>query len=65
MNMGIYCEPCSGVSLNLGRIDPNKPLDINGGRAKVVIDAIKILKAKNTEVPIIGKQPVRQYPYSG
>ncbi|ATW24333.1 uroporphyrinogen decarboxylase family protein [Candidatus Formimonas warabiya] len=31
-----------------------KPLAINSGRAKVVLDAIRILKAKNTDVPIIG-----------
>ncbi|MDR0879700.1 MAG: MtaA/CmuA family methyltransferase [Clostridioides sp.] len=28
-------------------------IDVNAGRAKVVTDAIKILKAKNSEVPII------------
>lgn len=31
-----------------------KDLDVNEGRAKVVIDAIKILKSKNLTVPIIG-----------
>ncbi len=30
------------------------PIDINEGRAKVVLDAIRILKAKNLDVPIIG-----------
>lgn len=30
------------------------PLDINQGRAKVVLDAIRILKDKNLDVPIIG-----------
>lgn len=30
-----------------------KKIDINKGRAKVVIDAIKILKDRNTDVPII------------
>lgn len=34
--------------------DKVKDLDVNDGRAKVVIDAIKILKSKNLSVPIIG-----------
>ncbi|KAF1086700.1 Uroporphyrinogen decarboxylase [Sporotomaculum syntrophicum] len=36
------------------RVDLLQPLDINSGRVKVVIEAIKLLKAKNTGVPIIG-----------
>ena len=37
-------------------VDYNKinDIDVNSGRAKVVIDAIKILKQKNLDVPIIG-----------
>ncbi len=31
-----------------------KPLNINSGRVKVVLETIKILKAKNTDVPVIG-----------
>ncbi len=31
-----------------------KPLNVNEGRAKVVLDAIRILKSKNLSVPIIG-----------
>lgn len=34
--------------------DKTHDLDVNTGRAKVVIDAIKILKSKNLSVPIIG-----------
>ena len=34
--------------------EKTKDLDVNSGRAKVVIDAIKILKEKNLTVPIIG-----------
>jgi MtaA/CmuA family methyltransferase len=57
VNMGnLLCEPhvVESPLESSARIDLIKPLDINSGRAKVVIDAIKILKAKNTEVPIIG-----------
>lgn len=39
---------------SLEDIDKLQPLDINKGRVKVVIDAIKILKAKNNDVPIVG-----------
>ncbi len=31
-----------------------RPLDVDAGRARVVIDAIKLLKAAGTDVPIIG-----------
>lgn len=31
-----------------------KPLDLNAGRVKVTLDAIRILKEKNLDVPIIG-----------
>lgn len=34
--------------------EKTKDLDVNEGRAKVTIDAIKILKEKNLSVPIIG-----------
>lgn len=30
------------------------PMDMNSGRAKVVLDAIRILKSKNLDVPIVG-----------
>lgn len=39
---------------SLEDVDKLQELDINKGRVKVVIDAIKILKAKNTDVPIVG-----------
>lgn len=39
---------------SLEDVDKLQPLDINKGRVKVVIDAIKILKDKNTDVPIVG-----------
>ena len=39
---------------SVDEIDKLQPLDINKGRVKVVLDAIKILKDKNTEVPIVG-----------
>ncbi|WP_089610976.1 uroporphyrinogen decarboxylase family protein [Dehalobacterium formicoaceticum] len=57
VNMGnLICEPhvVDSPLKSSAQVDLLKPLDVNTGRAKVVIDAIKILKAKNTEVPIIG-----------
>jgi len=57
VNMGdLLCEPhvVDSPLDSSARLDLLKPLNINSGRAKVVIDAIKILKAKNTDVPVIG-----------
>jgi MtaA/CmuA family methyltransferase len=57
VNMGnLLCEPhvVDSPLKSSVQVDLLKPLDVNAGRAKVVIDAIKILKAKNTQVPIIG-----------
>lgn len=57
VNMGnLLCEPhvVDSPLESSARIDLLKPLDISSGRPKVVIDAIKILKAQNTDVPIIG-----------
>lgn len=39
---------------SLEDVDKLQPLDVNKGRVKVVIDAIKILKSKNNDVPIVG-----------
>lgn len=57
VNMGnLLCEPhvVDAPLESSARMDLLKPLPVNSGRAKVVIDAIKILKAKNTGVPIVG-----------
>ncbi|MGI5825459.1 MAG: uroporphyrinogen decarboxylase family protein [Bacillota bacterium] len=39
---------------SLEDVDKLQSLDVSKGRVKVVIDAIKILKAQNTDVPIVG-----------
>jgi [methyl-Co(III) methanol-specific corrinoid protein]:coenzyme M methyltransferase len=57
VNMGnLLCEPhvVNAPLTSSDQVGLLKPLDINSGRTKVVIDAIKILKAKNTDVPVIG-----------
>ena len=57
VNMGnLLCEPhvVDSPLQSSAQVDLLQSLDINVGRAEVVIDAIKILKAKHTDVPIIG-----------
>lgn len=57
VNMGsLLVEPhvVDSPLASLADYDQLQSLDINQGRVKVVIDAIKILKAKNTDVPIVG-----------
>jgi len=57
VNMGnLLCEPhvVDSPLASSAQVGLLKPLDINSGRAKVVIEAIKLLKAKNTGVPVIG-----------
>lgn len=57
VNMGnLLCEPhvVDSPLQSSAQVDLLQPLNINAGRAKVVIDAIKILQAKNTDVPVIG-----------
>jgi len=57
VNMGnLLCEPhvVDSPLASSDQVDLLQPLDINTGRPKVVIEAIKLLKAKNTGVPIIG-----------
>ncbi|MEG1965199.1 MAG: MtaA/CmuA family methyltransferase [Oscillospiraceae bacterium] len=57
VNMGNeYCEPhiINGVLNSSKELLALKPIDITKGRVKTVIDAIKILKSKGTEVPIVG-----------
>lgn len=50
------CEPhvVDYLLQTSAQVDILQPLDIYTGRTKVVIDAIRILKAQNTEVPIVG-----------
>ncbi len=57
VNMGdLACEPHVDESLLLSSAQVNmlNPLQINCGRVKTVLNAIKILRAKDTDVPIIG-----------
>jgi len=57
VNMGsLLCEPhvVDSPLTSVEQLELLKPIDVNSGRVKVTLDAIKILKAKNTDVPIIG-----------
>lgn len=57
VNMGnMLCEPhvVSPILKSCDEVDNLKPIDVNSGRVKTVIDAIKLLKAQNSDVPIIG-----------
>jgi [methyl-Co(III) methanol-specific corrinoid protein]:coenzyme M methyltransferase len=57
VNMGnMLCEPhvVDSPLTGVEQLDLLTPLDVNSGRVKVMLDAIKLLKARNTEVPIIG-----------
>lgn len=46
----VRCYPLKNVS-DYGQL---KPIDLDKGRVKVVLDALKYLKDQNTDVPIIG-----------
>ncbi len=57
VNMGsLLCEPhvVDSPLVSSDDLDSLKALDVNSGRVKVVLDAIRIMKAKGTDVPIIG-----------
>ncbi|MBC3796156.1 MtaA/CmuA family methyltransferase [Acetobacterium tundrae] len=57
VNMGdLICEPhvVDSPLKSTSQVNLLKQIDVNSGRVKVVLDTIKILKAKNTDVPIIG-----------
>ena len=57
VDMGdLICEPhvVESPLESSAQLELLKPLDVNSGRVKVVLEAIKILKTKNTDVPVIG-----------
>ena len=57
VNLGnLLCEPhvVDSPLASSTQVGLLKPLNINSGRVKVVLEAIKLLQAKNTGVPIIG-----------
>lgn len=57
VNMGsLLCEPhvVDSPLTSVEQLELLKPIDVNSGRVKVMLEAINILKAKNTDVPIIG-----------
>ncbi len=57
VNMGnLNCEPhvVDPLLLSSEQIDMLKPLQIDSGRVKIVLEAIEILREKDTGVPIIG-----------